>query len=127
MAAQQPGRPITVALVDDYDVVLIGVAHLFDAYRDRVVVAEIDANNALRDDVDIVLYDAYAQTESDHNEVAELVRNPRARRVVVASGSCEPDLVAASLRQGVHGYLSKTRSAEQLVDALEAVHAARTV
>ena len=37
-------RPITVALVDDYDVVLTGVAHMFDQYRDRVVVAEIDAN-----------------------------------------------------------------------------------
>jgi DNA-binding NarL/FixJ family response regulator len=117
-----PARPITVALVDDYDVVLIGVAHLFDPYRDRVIVAEIDANNALRDDVDVVLYDAYAQPESDHNDVAELVRNPRARRVVVYTWNFEPELVKTAMRQGVHGYLSKTLSAEQLVEALEAVH-----
>jgi DNA-binding NarL/FixJ family response regulator len=122
-----PARPITVALVDDYDVVLIGVAHLFDTYRDRVRVAEIDANNALRDDVDIVLYDAYAQPESDHNDVAELVRNPRARRVVVYTWNFEPDLVQTALRQGVHGYLSKTLSAEELVEALEAVHRGETV
>ena len=122
-----PARPITVALVDDYDVVLIGVAHLFDPYRDRVIVAEIDANNALRDDVDIVLYDAYAQPESDHNDVAELVRNPRARRVVVYTWNFEPELIKTALRQGVHGYLSKTLPAEQLVEALEAVHAGETV
>jgi hypothetical protein len=37
-------RPISVALVDDYDVVLAGLAHMFDDHRDRVVVAELDAN-----------------------------------------------------------------------------------
>jgi hypothetical protein len=36
--------PITVALVDDYDVVLMGVANMFDQYRDRVVVAGLDSN-----------------------------------------------------------------------------------
>ena len=122
-----PTRPITVALVDDYDVVLIGLAHLFDAYRDRIVVAEIDANNALRDDVDIVLYDAYAQPESDHNDVHDLVRNPRARHVVVYTWNFEPELVAIALDQGVHGYLSKTLSAEELVAALERVQRGEVV
>ena len=37
--------PVRVALVDDYDVVVIGLAHLFDAYRDRIVVAELDASS----------------------------------------------------------------------------------
>ena len=32
--AQNP--PITVALVDDYDVVLLGIAQMLDPYRDRV-------------------------------------------------------------------------------------------
>jgi hypothetical protein len=30
-----PRKPITVAVVDDYDVVLMGVANMFDRYRDR--------------------------------------------------------------------------------------------
>ena len=42
--AEPSGNPITVALVDDYDVVLIGLAHMFDQYGDRIVVAEIDSN-----------------------------------------------------------------------------------
>jgi len=41
-------RPITVTLVNDYDVVLKGVAHLFDWYSDRIAIAEIDANAAKR-------------------------------------------------------------------------------
>ena len=76
-----PGKgPITVALVDDYDVVLMGVANMFNQYRDGVVVAELDSNTPVDDAVDIVLYDSFAQPESDHEEIAVLVANPRARR-----------------------------------------------
>jgi hypothetical protein len=49
--------PITIALVDDYDIVVMGVAHILDQYRDRVIIAELDANQDLSDTVDIVLYD----------------------------------------------------------------------
>jgi hypothetical protein len=38
---------------------------------------------AVEDTVDIVLYDSFAQPESDHEEIAVLIDNPRARRVVV--------------------------------------------
>ncbi|MGC5171655.1 LuxR C-terminal-related transcriptional regulator [Microbacterium sp. DT81.1] len=122
-----PHRPITVALVDDYDVVLKGLAHLFDEYSDRVVVAEIDANAAMSDSVDVVLYDSFAQPESDHDEVAELIKNPRARRVVVYTWNFHPELIESARRLGVHGYLSKTLTAPQLVAAIEAVHAGEVV
>ena len=77
-----PRRPITVALVDDYDVVVMGVANMIDRYRDRVIVAELDSTMPVDDAVDIVLYDSFAQPESDHEEIAHLVANPRARHVV---------------------------------------------
>jgi DNA-binding NarL/FixJ family response regulator len=122
-----PEKPVRVALVDDYDVVLIGVAHMFDRYGDRVVVAEIDANQATNDAVDIVLYDSFAQPESDHDEIAELVRNPNARKVVVYTWNFHPNLVESARRQGVDGYLSKTLAARDLVAALERIHAGEKV
>jgi DNA-binding NarL/FixJ family response regulator len=125
--AECPDRPITVALVDDYDIVLMGVANMLDRYRDRVVVAELDSNMGVDDAVDIVLYDSFAQPESDHEEIAVLVANPRARRVVVYTWNFHPDLVASARDQGAHGYLSKTLPARDLVAALEAVHAGETV
>ena len=115
-------RPITVALVDDYDVVLVGVANILDRYRDRVVVAEIDSNEPVKDAVDIVLYDCFAQPESDHEHIAVLMENPHARRVVVYTWNFHPDLIESARRQGVHGYLSKALSARDLVTALEAIH-----
>jgi DNA-binding NarL/FixJ family response regulator len=120
-------RPITVALVDDYDVVLMGVANIIDRYRDRVVVAEIDSNEPVEDVVDIVLYDCFAQPEADHYNIAVLIDNPRARRVVVYTWNFHPELIDTALRQGVRGYLSKALPARELIAALEAVHAGEVV
>ena len=120
-------RPITVALVDDYDVVLMGLAKIIDRYRDRVIVAEIDSNKPLDDAVDIVLYDCFAQPEADHEHIGVLIDSPRARRVVVYTWNFHPELVEAARQQGVHGYLSKALPARELIAALEAVHAGEIV
>jgi DNA-binding NarL/FixJ family response regulator len=113
---------ITVALVDDYDVVLLGLARMLEGYRDRIRVVEIDANETVDNVVDIVLYDSFAQPESDQHEIAVLAANPRAHRVVVYTWNFHPDLINSALRQGAHGYLSKTLTARDLVQALETVH-----
>ena len=116
-----------MALVDDYDVVVMGVANILDQYRDQVVVAELDANRPVDQAVDIVLYDSFAQPESDHEEIRVLIENPNARRVVVYTWNFASDLVESALQQGVSGYLSKALPARDLVSALCAVHAGETV
>ncbi len=119
--------PIRVALVDDYDVVVTGLANMLEPYRDRVVVAELDTNKAVADDVDIALYDSFAQPESDHDEVKALIDNPHARRVVVYTWNFHAELLSIAHDLGVHGYLSKALTARELVAALEAVHAGEIV
>jgi DNA-binding NarL/FixJ family response regulator len=119
--------PITVAIVDDYDVVVMGLANMFNQYRDRVVVTELVSNEPVVDTVDIALYDSFAQPESDEEEISVLVNNPRARRVVVYTWNFHPDLIRSARQQGAHGYLSKTLPAQKLVEALEAVHSGETV
>ena len=69
MASTPTSPPITVALVNDYDVVLQGLARMLDRYRDRVVIVEIDTNEGVEDVADIVLYDNFAQPESDRDEI----------------------------------------------------------
>ena len=110
-----------VALVDDYDVVVVGLAHLFDPYRDRIVIAELDTNQPVNDDVDVVLYDSFAQPEADHDDIAVLVDNPHARHVVVYTWNFHPALIESALAKGASGYLSKTLPARDLVTAIEAI------
>jgi DNA-binding NarL/FixJ family response regulator len=121
------GSPITIALIDDYDVVVMGVAYILEQYRDRVVIAELDTNRDLSDSVDIVLYDTFAQAESDHDQISVLVGNPRARHVVVYTWNFHPDLIDSARARGVHGYLSKALPARDFVVALEEIHAGEIV
>lgn len=114
--------PITLALIDDYDVVVIGVAHMFDSYQDRVTICELDAGTPLEDSVDIALYDSFAQSEADHLEIEALVENPRAAKVVMYTWNFHPDLVQRAFDRGVDGYLSKTLPARELVESLERIH-----
>jgi DNA-binding NarL/FixJ family response regulator len=120
-------RPISVALVDDYDVVLIGLSHMFDRYEDRIVVAQLDANEPVTDAVDIVLYDTFAQPEVDHGDIDVLIAHPSAPRVVVYTWNYHPELIDEALRKGASGYLAKTLPARELVAALEAIHRGETV
>jgi DNA-binding NarL/FixJ family response regulator len=114
-------------LVNDYDVVVAGVARMLDPYGDRVIVAELDTNRAVCDLVDVAMYDNFAQPESDRDEIETLVKSRHARRVVVYTWNFEPRLIESARSQGADGYLSKGLSARDLVAALEAVHAGEVI
>ena len=118
---------MVVALIDDYDVVVIGLAHMFDHYGDRVVVAEIDTNEPLRDTVDVALYDTFAQPEADRDEIGVLISSPNAHHVAVYTWNFHPALVESAVAQGASGYLSKTLPAHALVDAIESIHGGEVV
>ena len=47
--------PASIALVNDYDIVVIGIAHILQQYQERVVIAELDTNQAVSDMVDTLL------------------------------------------------------------------------
>lgn len=116
------GGPITLALVEYYDDVLVGVARMFDSYEQRIQLVGLDRDSVIPDPVDIVLYDSFAQPHVERGDVAALVANPRASRVVVYSWDFNDAQVGAAFASGASGYLSKILPASQLVEALEAVH-----
>ena len=45
--------PLRVALVNDYEIVLRGLAQMFRPYRDRICVVELDARMPVASPVDI--------------------------------------------------------------------------
>jgi DNA-binding NarL/FixJ family response regulator len=119
--------PIRLALVDDYEVVLVGVAKMFERYADRVQVVDISTSDSVDGPVDIVLFDTFAQHEADSNDITVLVDSGRAATVAVYTWSFDEPLIAAALAQGARGYLSKTLPAAELVDAIERIHAGEVV
>lgn len=118
---------IRLAIINDYEVVVRGLAGMLLPYRDDIEVVELDARMPVKEPVDIALYDTFAQAQGNGQDVAKLVNNPHVRRVVVYTWNIQDGLVKGALASGVSAYLSKALPAEELVAALVAVHSGERV
>jgi len=118
---------VRVAVVNDYELVVVGVAALLEPFRDRIHIVELDSSlPVLRNDVDVILYDTFGQVQGKAVDVEALVNGGKGK-VVVYSWNLHQELVSDSLEAGVSGYLSKGMEAEELVRAIEQIHAGQTV
>ena len=119
--------PIRVALVNDYEVVVHGIASMLRSHVHRIEVVELNASSSVAEPVDIALFDTFTQSRDDGTGIVHLLENPRVDKVVVYTWSTDRALRDASLRLGVSGYLSKRMSASDLVTALDMVHKGEVV
>jgi two-component system, NarL family, response regulator LiaR len=114
--------PIRVALVNDYEVVVHGIASMLRSHTHDVEIVELNASSRVAEPVDIALFDTFTQSRDDGAGVVKLLENPYVSKVVVYTWSTDPELRQSSLALGVAGYLSKRLSATDLVLALDRVH-----
>lgn len=119
-------RPIRLAVVNDYELVVVGVAAMLAPLRDDVEVVELDAGLPATCDVDIVLFDTFGQVRGERVDLETLVRGGPAK-VVVYSWHLDRALVDRTLRRGAAGYLSKALCAEEIVAALRKVQSGEIV
>ena len=120
-------RPLRIAILNDYEIVVKGLARMFEPFPDRAVVVEVTANKPALEQSDIALYDTFSQTQEIPSEADDVLEETNARKLVIYSWNLHPELVKSSLRKGAAGYLGKRLSAEELVEALERVHAGEVV
>ena len=113
--------PITVAVINDYEVVVLGVAAMLAPFNERVRVVETDAGGEPSRPADIALFDTFAGRRHSLSRAAEMVSQGVARYVVLYTWDAAPAFVEEAVRIGVSGVVLKTRSSESLVDALERV------
>jgi len=113
---------VRVAIVNDYELVVAGVAALLEPFRDRVEVVELDSGLPVIRDVDVILYDTFGAVQGEGLDV-DAVAGDSDAKVVIYSWNLHGELVRESVRAGVAAYLSKGLEAKELVDAIEKVHA----
>lgn len=118
-------QPIRLAVVNDYDVVVEGVAGMLRRYRDEVRIVALDSSGGQETtgepQVDIALVDTFAHPPGDCDAVARLAKSGRAHHVVVYSWNLDPATIERALTRGVHGYISKMAPAGELVAALRKI------
>jgi NarL family two-component system response regulator LiaR len=126
MAVPVVASPIRIAIVNDYELVVAGLAAALAPYADQIAVVEIEVDSPVVCDVDVVLYDTFGQAQGDVADLDRLVRDSGAS-VVVFSWNVQPELVARTIARGAAGYLSKALTAKELLEAIQAVHAGDVV
>ncbi len=121
------GRPLRLAIVNDYALVVAGVAAMLEPFRDRVEVVELVSGLETSSDVDLVLYDSFGARQGSAMDVEGVLGPGSHAKLVVYSWNLETKLVNAALEAGAAGYLSKGLDAGEVVSALEAIHGGKTV
>jgi len=120
-------NPIRTAIVDDHPLFRAGVAKLLARTPDFEIVADggtaADAVNIAQQLVpDVLLLDLKLPGDGFAAASTIVREHPRVRIVILTASDCDSD-VAAMLQVGVHGYLLKGCTGQEIVRAVHRVYA----
>lgn len=109
-----------VAVVNDYEVVVAGLAAILEPFDSRIdLVDAFLIDDDVDGPVDIALYDTFGRQGLEEVQLSKLLALPEVARVAVYSFNFDDDAVQVALDAGASGYLSKATPAKELVDQLE--------
>lgn len=118
--------PIRIAIVDDHDIIRLGVKSVLKKFSDYEICAEAgsaeEALNIAREiSPDIMLLDISMPKLSGLDVISRIKRASPKTKIIIISVHKLGAYVLKALRQGVSGYLNKDNVAEELVTALSCV------
>lgn len=125
--------PIAIALIDDQKLVRDGIRSLLELSDDVVVVAEgssgLDAVRIAQADTppDVILMDIQMPQLNGIEAITSLNEGGFDIPVIILTTFDDTDLVLQGVRAGARGYLLKDVSLENLIEAIQQVHAGGTV
>lgn len=127
-----PSRRIRVLIVDDSELVRLGLRTLLGSYPDIEVVGEVESAGAALREVaalqpQLVLLDLRLPDGDGCEVCRRILREQPDCRVLVLSSVLDARTVSEAITAGAHGYLLKDINGPGLVQAIVDVAAGRTV
>lgn len=116
-ASLEPVRVLRIAVVNDYEVIVRGVASMLE-HVDSLEVVELDTNAPVAQPVDVVLYDAFAMNRLSNEELQAMLDSEDVGAVVLYSWEASPELVEDARAAGMAGVIDRSTTAEELADLL---------
>jgi DNA-binding NarL/FixJ family response regulator len=131
-AAAAPTRPIRVLVVDDHEVLASSLAMVLDAEDDITVAGVATTLGQARaqlatTDPDVVLLDHRMPDGDGVAMIPELRAVHPSTGVVVLTASAADHVLITAIEAGASGFLSKTRSLEEVTAAVRAAAAGESV
>jgi two-component system, NarL family, response regulator LiaR len=113
--------PVRLGVLDEPELVTIGLTGMLKEHRDRVELAVLDASTTSTDDIDVVLCDPLLREDDLRDHVERVSGLGRARVLVYTWNTRAPGL-SEVIDAGALGILPKSSSTQELLAAVEAVH-----
>lgn len=115
--------PVKVLIVDDHDIVRRGLKNFISAEDGLEVAGEADCGRHAIDEVkrlepDVVLLDQRMPDMTGLDVLREIRNSAPRTRVVILTGFEDEDTVVRAIRSGAVGYLLKTASSTEIMDAI---------
>jgi DNA-binding NarL/FixJ family response regulator len=115
-------RPIRVAAVNDYELVVAGVAALLGRHPERFTVVDaLIVGEPIRQPIDVALFDTFGRVRLANEALAWLVQQEEVDKVAVFSLSLSPEIIDDGRAIGADGFISKALDSLGIADAIEAV------
>jgi two-component system, NarL family, response regulator LiaR len=112
-------KPIRVALVNDYMIVLEGLRALLKSSEPEIQVIELDLRQEPRRGVDVTLLDTYGELNSLNERVRSLGADSSNGAIVVFSFSDRPEAVRLAMEAGAQGFISKAVPRQQIIEGIK--------
>ena len=122
---------VRVLVVDELAVMRAGVHALISGVRDMVVIGETEqdaaASAAQRLRPHVVIIDPLSRHADGFSTMRAIRAAAPDARLLVMTGSDEPDVVVASIAAGADGYLLNDAGSDRLLDAIRRLREGRAV
>lgn len=115
------GKPIAVALVNDYEIIVQGLAAMLSPFSERVRVVEMNVGDEPQHRADVALFDTFAGRRYAIDRARDMVREGRVDHVLLYTWDAAPEFLALAADAGVSGVALKSQEGSALVDVIERV------
>jgi DNA-binding NarL/FixJ family response regulator len=110
---------VRVAAVNDFEIVVQGLAGLLSRHDDRLeVVDAIVIGERLEGPVDVALFDTFGRRGVGTSALKELLAMPEVDKVALFTLELTPDAVAEARQAGASGFISKGLSGAEIAEAV---------
>lgn len=123
---------IKVLLVDDHEMVRLGVSSYLSVQDDIEVVGEaengqIGFEKALDLRPDVILMDLVMDTMDGIESTTKILKEWPEAKIIIVTSFIDDEKVYPAIEAGAAGYLLKTSSAREIANAVRATHRGETV
>ena len=119
---------VNIALANDFEIVVLGLARLLEPFDDRVRVADVVVRGEpVGEPVEVALFDVFGHADVGFSDLSALLEDDKIAHVAVFTWQLDPATVQRGFDLGVSGYLAKNLTADELVEGIERIAAGERV